>query len=199
MSSSELFILVIGDDILRTQRILGILHSYSILNAYKIYGNNMPYISDDIGTIIHIDTLEKIQSTLHTMPPHVRYIGYVNGTDEIIGSTNSVGYIGIPISQECVIPPSMYSIQYPHITLVPSMDITKLNHFKTLLGKEVEYEISFPVQTKSVIAHPALIKGEIHHATRGVIHGQYPKQSIIEMEGITSHTYETHIGYPIIM
>ena len=44
-----------------------------------------------------------------------------------------------------------------------------------------------------------LIKGEIHHVTRCVKHGQYPKRSIIEMEGITSDTYETHIGYPVIM
>ena len=194
------YILVIGDNVLRTRRIQGMLNSYSTMNVHMVYSDQMPYISDDIETVIHIDSLEKIQATIHTMPFHVRYIGYVNGTDEIIGSANSMGYVGIPVpKQECPLPTSMYAVRFPHITLAPPMELMKLNQFKSLLGREIEYNLGEPVQQQSVIAHPALVKGEIHHVTRGVLHGEYPKRSIIEMEGVRADTYETQVGYPVIM
>ncbi len=192
------YILVIGDNVLRSRRIQGMLISYSTMNVHMVYSDQVPYISDKVETVIHIDSLEKIQATIHTMPFHVRYIGYVNGTDEIIGT--GTGYVGIPVpKQECTLPSSMYAVRFPHITLAPPMELMKLNQYKSLLGREIEYQWSEPVQQKSVIAHPALVKGEIHHVTRGVLHGEYPKRSIIEMEGVRADTYETQVGYPVIM
>jgi hypothetical protein len=175
------FMVVIGDDILRTSRILGILQSYSILNAYMVYANHMPYIMDDIGTVIHIEKREKILAVLHTIPSSIRYIGLVEGTEEIISLPTAIGYIAIPVpiqEKEC-----------PYVTLAPPMQIVDMNHtFKNLLGKPVEYEWSNPVRTKSVIAHPAWIKGE-----------EYPKRADIEMEGIKSNSYETSVGFPVII
>jgi hypothetical protein len=194
------FMVVIGDDVLRSTRIYGILQSYTILNAHIVYSNYMPYIMDDIKTVIHIETKENIHSVMFTIPPTVRYIGLVNGTEEIISPSVGTGYIAIPVpAKECMLPPTMYAIQYPHVTIAPPMNIQELNQFKGLLGQRVEYKWSEPVQTKSVIAHPALIKDEIHHVTRGVVHGEFPKRAIVEMEGIKSESYETSIGFPVIM
>ena len=194
------FIVVIGDDILRSSRIYGILQSYSILNAHMIYSNDLPCITKDIGTIVHIESREKIQSVMYSVPSTVRYIGLVNGTDEIMCPSNATGYVAIPVPPtECLLPPTMYAVQYPHVTLAPPMEVVKLNQFKSLLGCEIEYKWSDPVQTKSVVAHPVLIKGEIHHVTRGVVHGQFPKRAAIEMDGIQADLYEISVGFPVIM
>jgi hypothetical protein len=191
---------VIGDDVLRSNRIYGILQSYSILNAHIVYSNYIPYIIDDIKTIVHIESKERIQFVMFTIPPTIRYIGLVNGTEEVISPSVGTGYIAIPVPpKDCLIPSTMYTIQYPHVTIAPPMDIQKLNQFKGLLGREVEYKWSNPVQTKSVVAHPALIKNEIHHITRGVLHGEFPKRAVIEMEGIQADSYETSVGFPVIM
>jgi len=195
------FMVVIGDDIVRTMRVQRMLHAYnSVLHAYMVYSDNMPYISEDIGTVIHIDSKEKIQTIMHTMPSHVRYIGLVNGTDEIIGLPKTVGYIGIPVPPiPYTIPPTMYKVQHPHVTLAPPSDIRKLDQFKSLLGIEVEYQYSSPVKTKTVVANPVLINGEIMHITRGVVHGHTPKRAIMEMEGVKGESYETTVGFPVVM
>ena len=198
---TDAFMVVIGDDILRTQRILGILQSYSILNAHMVYTNHMPYIMDDIGTVIHIETREKILAILHTIPPSVRYIGLVEGTEEIISLPTAIGYVAIPVPiKECPIPHTMYAVQYPHVTLAPPMEILKMNSiFRHLLGRSVEYEWSDPVRTESVVAHPVLIKDDIHHIKRGVVHGEYPKRAAIEMFDVKAESYETSVGFPVIM
>lgn len=136
------FMVVIGDDILRTPRILGILQSYSILNAHMVYANHMPYIMDDIGTVIHIETRDKIFAILHTIPPSVRYIGFVEGTEEIISLPTAIGYIAIPVAiqeKEC-----------PHVTLSSPMQIISMNSsFKNMIGQPVSYEWSDPVRKES--------------------------------------------------
>jgi len=158
---------------------------------------------DDIGTVIHIETREKILAVLHTIPPTVRYIGLVEGTEEIISLPTAIGYVAIPVpikEKNCPLPHTMYAVQYPHVTLAPPMEILKMNPiFKNLLGRSIEYEWSDPVRTKSVVAHPALIKGETHHITRGVVHGEYPKRAAIEMFEIKGDSYEMSVGFPVIM
>jgi hypothetical protein len=194
------FMLVVGKDIMLTSRVRGIIQSYTLLNAQIVYSSYMPYIMDDIGTVIHIESKETIENIMHSIPLTIRYIGLVNGTEEIICPTNATGYIGIPVPpKECLIPSTMYPIQYPHITIAPPMEIRELKQYKSLLGREIEYKWGDPVQTKSVVAHPALIKGEPHHVTRGVVHGEFPKRAIVEMEGIQSDSYVKTFGFPVIM
>ena len=194
------FMVVIGKDIMLTSRVRGIIQSYTILNAHIVYSSYMPYIMDDIGTVIHIESKETIENVMYSIPLTIRYIGLVNGTEEIICPTNATGYIAIPVpTKKYSLPLTMYAIQYPHITIAPPMEIQQLKQYKSLLGREIEYKWGDPVQTKSVVAHPVLIKDELHHVTRGVVHGEFPKLAILEMEDIQSDSYEKTFGFPIIM
>lgn len=194
---NKLFMVVIGKDIMLTSRVRGIIHSYTMLHAHIVYSSYMPYIMDDIGTVIHIESKETIENVMYSIPLTIRYIGLVNGTEEIICPTNAIGYVAIPVPpKKCSL---MYTAQYPHITIAPPMEIQQLKQYTSLLGREIEYKWGDPVQTESVVAHSVLTKGEPHHVTRGVVHHKFPKRAMEEMEDVQSDSYEKTFGFPVIM
>lgn len=198
LQSEKRFFVLVGN-VPITSCIEGIIASYKIMGAQIEYSSVVPAISsEDFGTLCHIDTADVIQRTITTIKD-IRYIGYINGTENIL-ALSCTGYIGIPIKTDAVVvPDGMWEVSYPHITLAPPMGANKFDQFKGLMGFPIEYSISEIIKTKSTYSHSALINVEEHHVTRIVLDGQKPFIAKKEMTGIRGLEYNTRIGYPVIM
>lgn len=199
--SEKRFYVLIGNNVKITPTIRNIVDAYSIMYA-KIVSSDSDTIDVDIdtrefGTFCHIDTEANITNT-YSRVKGLRYIGYVNGTQDII-SFGCSGYVGIPVSVQDIHEPGMCEVSYPHITLVAPMSSNKFNDHRMILGANVTYELSEVIRTRSTYSHSALIDGEHHHVTRLVIRGERPYIAKIEMDHIIGTKYDTRIGFPVIM
>lgn len=199
--SEKRFYVLIGNDVKITPTIRNIIDAYSIMYA-KIVSADSDKIDVDIdisefGTFCHIDTEANITNT-YSRVKGLRYIGYVNGNQQII-SFGCSGYVGIPVSVQDIHEPGMWEVSYPHITLVSPMNSNKFNDYRLILGASVTYELSEVIRTKSSYSHSALIDGENHHVTRLVIKGERPYIAKREMDHVIGTKYDTRIGFPVLM
>ena len=195
---SEMQFVVLVGDIPITPRIEGIINSYKIMGAHITYSSEISY--SEFGTMCHIDTKENIQNRIATIKDiNIRYIGYVNGTDEILSSKCN-GYVGIPVITDVEeIPHGMWCVSYPHITLVPPSGSNKFNENIELIGQPIEFDMSELIKTQNTYSHSVILSGEEHHVTRLVLDGQKPFIAKKEMTGIRGDKYIHYIGFPVIM
>lgn len=193
---SEMQFVVLVGNIPITPRIEGIINSYKIMGAHITYSSKISYI--EYGTMCHIDTKEHIQNMIASIKD-IRYIGYVNGTDEIISSKCN-GYVGIPVITDFQkIPQGMWCVSYPHITLVSPMGSNKFSENIKLIGQSIEFDMSELIKTQNTYSHSVILSGEEHHVTRLVLDGQKPFIAKKEMAGIRGDKYIHYIGFPVIM
>jgi hypothetical protein len=175
-----------------------IIESYKIMGAHIEYSNIVPDISKEFGTFCHIDSVDVIMRTIILMK-NIRYIGYINGTDNIL-ALNCVGFIGIPVKVDKVtVPDGMREITYPHIRLSPQIGCNKFESYKELVGFPIDYKISELIKTKHTYSHKVFMNEEEHIIARIVLKENAPFISKKEMDGMDGTHYNRYTGYPVIM
>jgi len=176
----------------------GIIESYKLMGAHIEYSNIVPDISKEFGTLIHIDTADIIQRTIIIIGS-IRYIGYINGCDNIL-ALNCSGFIGIPVKVDKVtVPDGMREITYPHIRLSPQIGCNKFDDYKDLVGFPIDYKISELIKTKHTYSHRVFMNEEEHIIARIVLKENPPFISKKEMDGLDGAHYNRYTGYPVIM
>jgi hypothetical protein len=181
-----------------TDKIECIIESYKIMGAHIEYSGVVPDISKEFGTFCHIDSVEVIQYTI-TIMRDIRYIGYINGTDNIL-SLNCNGFIGIPVKVESIlVPDGMREITYPHVRLSPQIGCNKFDLYKDMIGFPINYKISELIKTKHTYSHRVFINEDAHIVARVVLKENTPFISKKEIDGLDGVHYNTYIGYPVIM
>jgi hypothetical protein len=196
MAEKRFFVLV--GHVLITEKIACIIESYKIMGAHIEYSSVVPVISKEFGTFCHIDSVEVIQYTI-TIMRDIRYIGYINGTDNIL-ALNCNGFIGIPVKVEMVsVPDGMREVLYPYIRLSPQIGCNKFDLYKDMIGFPINYDISELIKTKHTYSHKVFINDEEHVVARIVMKENAPFITKREMVGLDGMHYNRYIGYPVIM
>lgn len=181
-----------------TQKIECIIESYKIMGAHIEYSSVVPDISKEFGTFIHIDTADIIQRTIIIMGS-IRYIGYINGCDNIL-ALNCSGFIGIPVKVDSVfVPDGMREVENPHIRLTHQFGCNKFDLYRDIIGFPIEYKISELIKTKYTYSHRVFINDEEHVVERIVMKENDPFITKREMVGLDGTHYNRYTGYPVIM
>lgn len=181
-----------------TDKIASIIESYKIMGAHIEYSCVVPDISKEFGTLCHIDSVDVIQRTI-TIMRDIRYIGYINGTDNIL-ALNCTGFIGIPVKVESgLVPDGMREVSHPHIRLTPQIRCNKFDLYNDMIGYPINYKISELIKTKHTYSYKVFINEEQHIVARVVLKEKTPFISKKELDGLDGSRYNRYTGYPVIM
>jgi hypothetical protein len=182
--------------------------AYSILNAefHSVVDIQGLKFSSDIGTIIERYTTENVFQNHATICDMIekRYFSFVLDGDTLIqiktiadftDNKAPSAYVAIPVKVEPFIsPPRFYSIQYPHITIVPPN--TTINKYCSDIGQLHEYKLSEMMPTLNTFSHHVMIN-YANHVTRSVRNGKRPVIACNEI--VPGKMYTDESGYSILM
>jgi len=182
--------------------------SYSVLNAEFYLSMDIQGLKfgSKIGTIIERYTTEDVFQKNATICDMIekRYFSFVFDGDVLIqiktiaDFTNNKApsaYVAIPIKDEPFIsPPGFYSIQYPHITIVPPN--TTIHKYCSDIGQNHKYELSEMMPTLNTFSHHVIIN-YANHVTRAVRNGKKPVIACNEI--VPGSMYTPQSGYSILM